>query len=93
MGGKAPVFVNRNPPIREAHALMDGDEVALGNVMFVFDNAAPKMSTTEESQDAVKDDEGCHGICLLEGRAVLGEGIGGSVGGDGGRAYSAARSS
>lgn len=34
--GRAPVFINRQAPLDKPHALMTGDEIALGNVLFTF---------------------------------------------------------
>lgn len=53
LGPKGPVFINRNPPIREAYALTDGDEVALGNAIFVFEDA--RSRPVEEAADASAD--------------------------------------
>lgn len=37
-----PIFINRNPALQGAHALTTGDEVALGNVLFLFVGANPE---------------------------------------------------
>lgn len=34
--GRAPVFINRQSALEQTHALMNGDEIALGNVLFNF---------------------------------------------------------
>jgi len=47
LGSKGPVFINRNPPIREAQALVDGDEVALGNAIFVFEDASARTASED----------------------------------------------
>ena len=50
--GRAPVFINRQSALEQTHALMTGDEVALGNVIFTFMGSALIDDTSDETDGA-----------------------------------------
>ncbi len=49
--GRAPIFINRQPPLQQTHQLMTGDEVGLGNVLLTFMGSASMGELFELDDD------------------------------------------